>query len=147
MRAAKLLTEGMKQADVARAVGCRPSSVARWKEVIKKHGVEGLRAKPASGRPPRLFEGQKKKLVKILLRGPKASGYSTDLWTCPRVAEVVMRHFGVGYTAGHTWRVLHSLGFSCQKPERQARERDDEAVEDWRRRRWPHIKKGPQNRS
>jgi transposase len=146
LRAARLLAGGMKQADVARAVGCSRSSVTRWKEVVEKHGVEELHAKPASGRPPSLSPVQKKKLVSILLRGPKASGYSTDLWTCPRVAEVVMRNFGVRYTAGHMWRVLRSLGFSCQKPERQARERDEKAIEMWRRRRWSHIKKGPYDR-
>jgi len=146
LRAAKLLAEGMRPSDVARAVGCRPSSITRWKEVIRTHGVEGLKATPASGRPPLLSTSQKKKLVRILLRGPQASGYATDLWTCPRVAEVVMRHFGVGYSAGHVWRLLHSLGFSCQKPERQARERDDAAIEEWRRQKWPHIKKRPPNR-
>ena len=145
MRAAKLLADGMKPSDVARAVGCRPSSVTRWKEAIEKHGVEGLRAKPASGRPPKLSKSQKKKLVSILLRGPVASGFSTDLWTCPRVVEVVRRQFGFGFDLGHMWRLLHSLGFSCQKPERQARERNDAAVEEWRRHRWPHIKKRTKN--
>lgn len=146
MRAAELLAKGMKQADVARAVGCRPSSVARWKEAIEKHGVEGLRAKPAPGRPQKLSASQKKKLVSILLRGPMASGFLTDLWTCPRVAEVVKRRLGVEFDVGHMWRLLHSLGFSCQKPERRARERDDAAIEEWRRNRWPHIKKRSKDR-
>ena len=143
MRAARLLAQGMKPVDVARAVGCGPSSVTRWKEVIRKHGVEGLKAKPASGRPPFLSESQKKKLVKILLSGPCASGYTTDLWTCPRVAKVIERRFGVKYHPGYVWFVLRSLGWTCQKPERQARERDEKAIERWRRTDWPRIKKSP----
>lgn len=145
LRAANLLAQGMKPADVARAVGCGRSSVTRWKEVIRKHGVEGLKAKPASGRPPLLSASQKKKLVKILLRGPRKSGYTTDLWTCSRVAEVIERRLGVKYNSNYVWYVLQSLGWTCQKPERQARERDDAAIEEWRRRRWSHIKKGPPN--
>ena len=143
LRAAKLLAQGMKPADVARAVGCGPSSVTRWKEVIRQYGVEGLKAKPASGRPPFLSASQKKKRVKILLGGPRASGYTTDLWTCRRVAEVIERRLGVKYHPGYVWFVLRSLGWTCQKPERQARERDEKAVERWRREDWPRIKKSP----
>jgi len=143
LRAAELLAKGMKPADVARAVGCSPPSVTRWKEVIRKYGVEGLKAKPASGRPSFLSDRQKKKLEKVLQRGPRASGYSTDLWTCRRVADVIEREFGVRYHPNAVWFVLRSLGWTCQKPERQARERDDEAVQQWRRGEWPRIKKSP----
>ena len=143
LRAAQLLARGMRPLDVARTVGSSPSSVTRWKEVIRKHGVEGLKAKPASGRPPSLRAGQKKKLVKILLRGPCASGYATDLWTCKRVAEVIERHFRVSYHPKYMWHLLRSLGWSCQKPEQRARERDEKAIERWRLADWPHIKKGP----
>jgi transposase len=143
MRAARLLAKGMKPADVARAVGSSPSSVTRWKEVISKHGVEGLKAKPAPGRPSRLSASQKEKLVKVLLRGPLASGYSTNLWTCRRVAEVIRRKFGVQYHPQYVWNILRALGWTCQKPERRARERDERAIERWRREDWPRIKKSP----
>ena len=133
----------MKPADVARAVGCGPSSVTRWKEVIRKQGVEGLKAKPAPGRPRFLSESQKKELEKILLRGATASGYGTDLWTCSRVAAVIERQFGVEYNTNYIWYILQDLGWTCQKPERQARERDEKAIETWRRKDWPRIKKSP----
>ena len=124
-------------------MGCTPPSVTRWKEVIRKHGVEGLKAKPAPGRPPFLSKGQKNKLVKILLRSACASGYATELWTCKRVAQVIRRHFGVRYNPNAVWFVLRSLGWSAQKPQRLARERDDVAIERWRREDWPRIKKSP----
>lgn len=147
MRAAKLLAQGMKPSDVARAVGSSPSSVSRWKEVIGKHGIEGLKAKPHPGPKPRLSPGQKKKLEKILLRGAAASGYGTDLWTCPRIAQVIEKRFGVRYHPYHVWRLLRSMGWSCQKPERRARERDEAAIRRWRKQDWPHIKKRPSGRS
>ena len=143
MRAAKLLAKGMRPSEVALVVGSSRSSVTRWKEVIRKRGVEGLKAKPHPGGTPRLSPRQKKRLVKVLLRGPRTSGYLTDLWTCRRVAEVIERQFGVTYHPNAVWFVLRSLGWTCQKPERQARERDEEAIARWRREDWPRIKKSP----
>jgi transposase len=143
MRAAELLRRGMRASDVAKAVGSSKSSVTRWKEVLEKSGVEGLKAKPHPGPTPRLSKGQKRWLIKILLRGPLAAGFPTDLWTCPRVAAVIERTFGVHYHEGHVWHLLRRLGWSCQKPERRARERDEDAIQRWRQEDWPRIKKSP----
>jgi len=145
MRAAELLAKGMRPADVARAVGSSRSSVTRWKAMMRGRGAAGLKARPAPGRPPRLSKGQKARLVRILLRGPMASGYPTDLWTCPRVAEMIERAFGVRYNPSYVWQVLRRLGWTCQKPERRARERDEEAIRRWRQEDWPRIKKSPQD--
>jgi transposase len=101
-----------------------------------------LASKPHPGRTPYLDAEQKQRLVEILLKGPLAAGYPTDLWTCPRVAEVIAREFGVHYHVDYVWQVLRDLGWSCQKPEQRARERDEKAIERWRKREWPRIKKG-----
>src|SRR3989304_2212551 len=81
------------------------------------------------------------KLPNSLLRGARAHGFSTDLWTLPRVAEVIARTSGVRYHPAHVWKILRGEGWSCQKPERRARERDEDAIKQWRAERWPHIKK------
>ena len=60
-----------------------------------------------------------------------------------RVAEVIAVHFGVQYHPGHVWKILQSMGWSCQKPERRARERDEKAIATWRQQDWPRIKKSP----
>lgn len=70
-----------------------------------------------------------------------ALGYRTDLWTTWRVAEVIRRHLGVRYHPNHVRRLLVGLGWSYQKPERRARERDEAAIERWKRVRWPAVKK------
>ncbi len=85
----------------------------------------------------------KRSVDRILLKGPVAAGYRTDLWTCSRVSAVVHKRFGVSYHPAHMGRVLHDLGFSPQKPRRVAREQDPEAVEQWRRQDWPNLKKKP----
>jgi transposase len=62
------------------------------------------------------------------------------------VAAVIARTFGVTYHPAHVWRILRGEGWSCQKPERRARERDEAAIQRWRVERWPHIKKRPPRR-
>ena len=99
-------------------------------------------SKAATRSQCRLSDEQKSQLVEILLRGPLAAGYFTDLWTCARVAQVIQQKFGVTYHADHVGRLLHGLGFTPQKPRRKARERDEAAIERWRRVDWPRIKKG-----
>ena len=79
----------------------------------------------------------------MLLRGARAHGYRTDLWTLPRVAEVISREFGVRYHPAHVSRILVEAGWSCQKPERRAVERDEAAIEHWKRYKWVAIKKKP----
>jgi transposase len=88
-----------------------------------------------------LSERQKRKLVTLLGRGALRAGYQTDLWTLPRVAELIHQHFGVRYHASHVWKVLTRLGWSCQKPERRAVERDEPAIARWKQDEWPRIKK------
>ena len=85
-------------------------------------------------RRPELSEDQQEQLCDLLVEGARAAGYDSDLWTCRRVTALIQRHFGVSYHFNHVGRLLHALGFSPQKPLRRARERDEEAIERWRRR-------------
>jgi transposase len=142
-----LLKQGMRPAHVARAVGTTRTSVTRWKHAWEAAGKKGLASKPHPGMPPRLADRQRQKLVKILKRGARKNGYATELWTLERVAEVIEKHFDVSYHPGHVWRVLRSIGWTSQKPERRARERDEKAIAVWRAGDWPRIKKRPKNRA
>jgi transposase len=141
--AGRLLLQGKGVSQVAREVGAAKSSTSRWKTALEKGGLKALLATKASGPASRLTARQKERLVRILVRGPRKSGYRTELWTCPRVAAVIERVFDVKYHPAHVWRILHNqLGWTCQMPEHQAREKDDEAVQRWRKKDWPRIKKG-----
>ncbi|RMD67038.1 IS630 family transposase [Candidatus Parcubacteria bacterium] len=141
--AGKLLQEGKGVREVARLVGASPSSVSRWKQILEREGMAGLKARPHPGKPPKLSPQQRQALVGILQKGAQAAGFATDLWTLARVAQVIERHFGVRYHPGHVWRILRGMGWSPQKPERRARERDEEAIRQWREEEWPQVKKTP----
>ena len=140
--AARLLCRGVGIREVSRLVGASSSSVKRWKDALDAGGFDALRPKPSAGREAYLSEADREALLEILEQGPVVAGYDTEQWTCPRVCEVIEYHFGVQYHVDHVWRVLHALGWTCQKPEQRARERNEAAIEQWRDRDWPRIKKG-----
>jgi transposase len=142
-RAAEFFQERKPLREIARAMGVSLSSVKRWKAAWRTGGVKALAAKPHPPREAKLSEKQKLQLVKLLLSGPRAAEFGTDLWTCARVAAVVRKRFGVRYHPDHLGRIMHDLGFSPQKPRLVAREQDSQAVERWRKEDWPRIKKKP----
>jgi transposase len=90
-----------------------------------------------------LAQEQKEALLEMLRQGPLAAGFATDLWTLARVAKVIEDHFGVKYHPGRVWHILRGLGWSPQKPERRARERDEEATRRWREEEGSRAKKEP----
>jgi transposase len=139
--AARLFDLGKTNPEVAEACGVSLSAVKQWKRRWKEGGAEALAARPHPGPCPRLSPAQLRKLLDILRRGAEKSGFGTDLWTCSRVARVIRRRFEVQYHPCHVWKVLRKLGWTCQKPERRARERDEAAIERWRKVTWPRIKK------
>jgi len=140
-RAVELLSEDRSLSEVARMVGAAPSAVWQWRETVRRNGRKGLKAKPVPGRPVKLDSKQRERLVQLLVKGAGAAGYATDLWTLPRVSELIKRKLGVEYHPAHVSRVLAECGWSCQKPERRAIERDEAAIEHWKRYKWVAVKK------
>ena len=141
-RAIMLLRAGQSYRDVARVVGASLSSVVRWKQAHRRDARTGLRGHPNPGRPPRLTSAQQERLRRLLLRGARAAGHATELGTLRRIAALIEAQFGVRYSAVGVWKLLrHGLAWSWQKPERRALQRDERAIERWRVRAWPDIKK------
>ncbi len=143
LKAIKLLGKGFGPGEIAKQLRVDRRSVHRWFVAYHDHGVEGLAPVPATGRPLKLTPKNREKLTDMLLQGATVFGYPTDLWTGPRVVDLIRRRFRVSYHAHHISRLLRSLGFSPQRPERRARERDEAAILEWVRSEWPRVKKTP----
>lgn len=139
-RAVALLAAGHRPVEVARMIGVDRRSVRRWKAVHQDQGPEALRARRASGRPPKLVPLQLQQIERVLLKGARAAGFATDVWTCPRVARVIARRCGVQYHVDHLSRLLRALGWRPQKPQRRAVERDKQAIRGWITDTWPRGK-------
>jgi transposase len=138
MRAVKLVKQGESPTVVARILGIAPASVHRWRRLARHRG--GLRAKPASGRPRRMSDLQLRQLRALLRQGAMAHGWPSQLWTAQRVAILIERHFGVKYHPEHVRKLLKQrLHWTSQKPQKHARERNDQEVERWIAEEWPRV--------
>jgi Transposase and inactivated derivatives len=120
-----------------------PSTVTGWAEAS---GTRAGRFRPSKsrgrwGRRRGLDEAQRQQLAKALRAGALAAGFATELWTLPRVGRLIQRQFGRRYSDSQVWRILRDMGFSPQRPSRRARERDAAAIAEWKKRRWPALKK------
>ncbi len=131
LRAVELLAQGHPPVEVARMLGVNRRSVRRWKAAYREQGRAAIASRPACGRPPKLPASLTCRLERELLRGAQAAGFPTDLWTCPRVARLIEQRFHVHYHVNHIGRLLHSLGWSPQKPARRAIERDEQGIRRW----------------
>jgi transposase len=141
MQAARLLRQGVSEAEVARRVGVHRQSVNRWAKQLAKGGRPALKRASRTGRPPQLSVEDRQRIEQGLKRGPEALGYRTSLWTAWRVADLIERECGVRYSTVHAWRVLRALGWSPQRPAGRALERNEPAIRRWKRERWPELKK------
>ena len=146
-QAAKLFIKEVSAPEVARRLGVARQVAYRWKSAWDRGGIQALASKGSAGRKPKLTVEQTHRITQALLTGPEAQGYKTALWTLPRVAALIKDLTGVSYHPGHVWRLLGASGFSCQRPERRAVERDEKAIRQWKRTTWPALKKRPANSS
>ena len=141
VRAARMLQAGKRPAEVASEIGVARQTVYTWKRILDEQGVDALRQIGHAGRPGSLDAEQFEQLRRALLEGPTAHGFGTELWTLKRIRLLIERLHGVRFSEVHVWRILARLGFSSQKPERRALERDELAITRWKRREWPRLKK------
>lgn len=132
-----VLVERLSPSVVARAHGVHRVTVQKWLRQAKVPG--GLDAKPVR-HPPALTDEQLPQLEALLLQGPRAHGWANDLWTATRVAEVIRRHFGLTFHPEHVRKILkRRLRWSSQKPQRKARERDEDGIRRWKEVEFPRI--------
>lgn len=143
LAAARLFAEGVGQSEVARRLAVTRQAVHVWFRRWKRRGAKGLAAAGRAGRKPRLTPRHLQRVERALLQGPRSHGIDADLWSLPRIAVVSARRTGVRYHPGHVWRVMRALGWSAQKPQRRARERNEAAIHNWKSRVWLAIKKKP----
>lgn len=146
LRGARLLRRGYTQAEVARMCEVSRQAVSEWAQALASGGKSALRTRRL-GRPAALGRAERTELVRLLKQGALAQGFATELWTLNRVGALIARRFKVRYSHTQVWRLLGSLGFSVQRPTKKAIERDEAAIRAWKGKRWPVLKKTPQNKA
>ena len=138
-----MFERGKAQAEVARALAVSRQAVSRWFEQWQKGGMLALKGAGRAGRKPKVQAEHLAVLTAAMNAGPRAHGLPTNLWTLPRIAQVLQQQTGIKCHPGHVWRLLRRMGWSLQRPARRAREQKPEAVRGWIAEKWPAIKKKP----
>src|SRR2546422_6806557 len=110
---------------VAERLGVDRRPARRWKRAYRGRGRNGLRARPAPGRPPKLSAAQRRQLVRVVVAGPGAAGYAPSLWAGPRVVDVIPHPFKGVYNPDHLRRPLRAGGFTPPPPPPRAEGRGD----------------------
>ena len=136
------LREGYTQQQVADFLDIHVRSVRLWWRQFRLHGDAGLNAKPQPGRPRKLSQRQEGSVLNWLRKNPKSFGFATELWTAPRLAQVILRKFGIEFHPRYVNQWLAERRITPQKPQRKARERNDVDIERWKKHDWPRIKNG-----
>ena len=142
-RAAELFAQGRSQAEVARELDVSRQSASRWHAGWQAEGTTALRTRGPTGRRPKIADDHLEELEQALLEGALAHGFATDVWTLDRIAVVIQGLTGVALSNPSVWRLLRNrLGWTVQRPQRQAKERDEEAVQHWVQHEWRGSKRG-----
>ena len=138
IRAVQKIVDGSKQADVAREFNVTDGAVSQWYSKYLKHGWAGIYHKPKPGRPILFTQEHSKKLYEIISKSPFAWGYETDLWTVAMARDVLHEQTKQYFSKTRVLSELHALGFSFQKPQVRALEKN-EKVREWLEEKFPKI--------
>jgi transposase len=141
LKAGKLIKQGATNAEIARQLKVSRQSVGRWRDELSGGGIVKLRSAGRAGRKSKLTLTQEEQVISALQRGTKAQGYSSEMWTLPRVAKLIMEVTGVSYHPRYVGEILKRLGWSCQRPIVRAKERNEEAIQSWKKKGWQSLKK------
>jgi transposase len=141
LAAAELIEAGASDREVARRFRVTRMSASRWRRALAAGGRRALASRGPGGARCKLAPAGLRDLEMVLDAGPAAWGWDEDqCWTLARIAGLVCRRFGVGYTLAGVDLLLHRIGWSVQVPARQAAERDEARIARWREETWPVVK-------
>ena len=139
LRAWYLFQHGWTEREIAEALGASKGAVSQWLANARKGGRQALLSR-VRGTHAKLSEEQKRLIPDFLWHGPEAYGFRGEVWTCPRVVEVLAREFGVTYHRDHVSRILKDLGWTPQIPITRAIQRNEAVIAHWRTEVWPELR-------
>jgi transposase len=145
VRAVELHRQGWQQKTIAEALGVTKGAVSQWikraNAVPAEQQAEALRVRKSNGRPPAIGREQRHPLEALVERGPQTFGFAGEVWTARRVQAVARRELDLRVGLTTIKKFLHEAGFSVQKPEVTATQKNEKAAVGFRGG-WVNLKKG-----
>ena len=143
LRAVKAVCTGMTQREVARSFGVTECVVSRWMKTYKTFGAEGLKKRKRGPKTSRTaLEGWQAAVICNIIRDrhPEQLKLPFALWTSRSIRDLIRRKFGIVLARRTVRRYLNRWGFTPQKPKRIAYEKNNAAVERWKKKQYPAIR-------
>jgi transposase len=144
--AIKLKKSGVPIDVISKSFNVTERAVYRWLSKSNTNGAASLKSSKATGPESHLSENELLTLCKLIRKPATKLGYSTDLWSGPRIRHLIKHEFGIEYHEKHMPRLLKWLGLELKFPERRALEQDPKAVKFWKKNRLPKILKYAKNK-
>ena len=142
IRAVKRVQQGESPEKVIATLGFSRACIYNWLARYRAGGWHALKSGKHTGRPKKLRGKQIGWLYKTISeKDPLQLKFSFALWTRSMVAGLIRKQFNLKLSESSVGRLLHQMGFSCQKPLYRAYQQDPEAVEHWKKTIFPQIKK------
>jgi transposase len=129
-RAVLLALDGHRTETIMHMLARSKNFVQRWVYAYRDRGLEAVRPKRQSGRPPKLPDSQEPSFKKRVLSGPtEADGVCT--LRAQDVRRILEEEFGIHYTLAGVYDLMHRLGLSCLAPRPRHRKNDPEQMQAW----------------
>jgi transposase len=107
-----LVLEGVSRTAAARAGGMDRQTLRDWVIRYNELGVDGLRDRPRSGRPPRLNAAQLAELAQLVEAGPDVAVHGVVRWRCVDLQAEIKARFDVDLSERQVGRLLGQLKFT-----------------------------------
>ncbi len=140
-RAIELRKEGWEINKIASAFGVNRRAVTRWLYSYKHNGKSALKSKKANGPSYKLSQKEIDKIMSILHDDATDYGFENPLWNCKMVQQTILKQTGKKIHTTNIMRLFKKLNLSPQKPERLASQRNQRAINKWKKEEWPKIEK------
>jgi len=129
-RAVLLALDGQFTVDIM-SILCRSKNfVQRWVYAYRDDGIDAIRPKPPTGRPPKLSAHHRRRFKERFLAGPTETDSVCSLRAKDAV-RILAEEFGVHYTLPGVYDLLHRLNLSCLQPRPRHRKNDHKQMQKW----------------
>lgn len=146
VRAVHWNAKGWTVPRIAEALDATQWSVRRWIDLYEAEGLEGLRTKFRSGRPPKVDEHYRRLLQETIRALPRQMGLPFNRWTLPRLGIYMDKKTGVTVSMGHMSRLLKALGYVYKRPRHDLSHKRDQKLYKLKKGELEELKKGLSSR-
>ncbi len=139
--------DGGRRTDAARIGDVGLQVIRDWVLRFNAHGPDGLIDGTATGKPPKLNDGQRQALARIVESGPIPAIHGVVRWRRKDLALWILEEFCISLDETTVGRELRALGFAKISARPRHYGQNEFAVEDFKKTSPPNWRKsGPRSR-